>query len=211
MSVAISGAEPVLKSEPFLKPTRMSLRSCGLRSRSIAATVHLDKLVHRTIFSIPRPDRGRASKAFKGRGRPERRAGDAARFRFGIGAGTPATVGAVAVRWVRKPRTAAQAARSRRATARHGIGAPRRSLRHARASRSTPSAVDRCRSAARHTRRHPKRQPPGVARSKPTNTARGTPGNRHFRDEDCLCTQTYLRAQGHGVLGAPAFRAPSDF
>ncbi len=80
MSAAISGAEPVLKPEPFLKPTRMSLRSCGLRSRSIAATVHLDKLVHRTIFSIPRPDRGRASKAFKGRGRPERRAGDAARF-----------------------------------------------------------------------------------------------------------------------------------
>ena len=79
MSETISGAKPVLKPEPVLKPTRMSLRSCGLRSRSIAATVHLDKLFHRTIFSIPRPDRGRASKAFKGRGRPERRAGDAAR------------------------------------------------------------------------------------------------------------------------------------
>ena len=32
MSEAISGAEPVLKPELVLKPTRISLRSCGLRS-----------------------------------------------------------------------------------------------------------------------------------------------------------------------------------
>ena len=50
------------------------------------------------------------------RGRPKGGAGDAAPEPFGIGAGTPGPVGAVAVKRIRSSRTAAQAAWSRHAS-----------------------------------------------------------------------------------------------
>ncbi len=174
----------------------MSLRSCGLRSRSIAATVHLDKLFHRTIFSIPRPDRGRASKAFKGRGRPERRAGDAARSLRDRRGDTRDRL----ARWpcggfaspARRPKPRGPGAPQRvTGLAHRGV----RSAMRGRRGQLLQRWIDAGRPRGTN-RRHPKRQPPGVARSKPSNTARGTPGNRHFRDEDCLCTQTYLSCTG---------------
>src|SRR5882672_1266630 len=51
---------------------------------------------------------------------------------------------------------------------------------------------------------------PGAMRSKPKNTARGTPGNRHSV-ATTACALQFFRAQGHGAFGAPAFRAPSSF
>ena len=51
--------------------------------------------------------------------------------------------------------------------------------------------------------------PPGVERSKPINTARGTPGLRQFRGDYVCALSTKHRAQSCGVVRTPAFRAPS--
>src|SRR5215471_17018889 len=62
---------------------------------------------------------------------------------------------------------------------------------------------------ARHLKRT--RRPPGVARSKPINTARGTPEDRHFV-VTTACGLHYLFVhRAMGCLAPPAFRAPSDF
>src|SRR4051812_21580564 len=62
---------------------------------------------------------------------------------------------------------------------------------------------------ARHLKRTT--HPPGVVRSKPRNTARGTPGDRHFvMTTTCGLSLPFV----HRITGCqapPAFRAPSDF
>jgi hypothetical protein len=60
------------------------------------------------------------------------------------------------------------------------------------------------------TGRHLKSLSTGGCTEQASNTARGTPGNRHTV-ATIACALPLSRAQGHGVLGAPAFRAPSDF
>ena len=47
-------------------------------------------------------------------------------------------------------------------------------------------------------------------RSKPINTARGMPGNRRFRGDYARVIFTFF-TRGCGVVGTPAFRAPSGF
>src|SRR3954447_4306000 len=98
----------------------------------------------------------------------------------GIGAATSALIGAVAWVRVRSPSRQPKPCGPGAAAARHGIGGRNVLLRHARAFRPflqrwIDAEPDQ---RARHLKRTT--HPPGVARSKPINTARGTPGTRYF-------------------------------
>ena len=57
------------------------------------------------------------------------------------------------------------------------------------------------------TGRHLKSPPTGGRTEQASNTARGTPGNRHFRGNDRLWTTTSFVHRVMGCFGAPAFRA----
>ena len=74
----------------------------------------------------------------------------------------------------------------------------------------SPAAVDRRPSNPRGEARLPEMgSPPGAERSKPINTARGTPEDRQLRDDDACAYKLKHHAQGYGVVVTPAFRAPS--
>ena len=130
----------------------------------------------------------------------------------GIGAATSAAIGAVAWVRVRSPSRRPKPCGPGAAAARHGIGGRNVLLRHARSFR--PFLQRWIDAEARiKTGRHLKRttHPPGVVRSKPRNTARGTPEARYFVMTTACGLSLPFVHRITGCLAPPAFRAPSDF
>ena len=131
------------------------------------------------------------------------------RVSFGIGAATSAAIGAVAMR---AGSQSAHGGPSRAVLmllpAHHGLAAGTLCS----AKRGRPGTLlQRWQDDSPKGMPSERNEPPGAVRSKPTNTARGTPGNRHFVATTCLWTFYLFVHRAMGCSAPPAFRAPSDF